>query len=173
MGFTNAAAERPPITWIGAGGKFEVQAEGGEKLITKLTNIDLYARARTYFGSSDMNNYTIQADVMADEKLLGKRDEPAAERGLARSRRHRRRRTAAAERRRRRQGCTPDEEVGQAPAQADRRGSSRTSASSTAVRAGDDRHAPGVDALRLAGRAAPLDEQDDLVQSGSRRSGTR
>jgi outer membrane protein assembly factor BamB len=83
MGFTNAATDRPPITWIGAGGKFEVQEKAGEKLITKLTNIDLYARARTYFGSADMKAYTIQADVMADEKLLGKREEPAADAGGA------------------------------------------------------------------------------------------
>jgi outer membrane protein assembly factor BamB len=68
MGFTNAAAERPPLTWIGAGGKFAVQEKEGEKLLTKLTNIDLYARARTYLGTSDMHDYTIQADVKVDSK---------------------------------------------------------------------------------------------------------
>ena len=68
MGFTNAAKDRPPLTWIGAGGKFAVQDQGGEKLLTKLTNIDLYARARTYLGTSDMHDYTIQADVKVDAK---------------------------------------------------------------------------------------------------------
>lgn len=68
MNFTNAAAERPPLTWIGAGGKFAVQERDGEKLLTKLTNIDLYARARTYLGTSDMRDYTIEADVKVDSK---------------------------------------------------------------------------------------------------------
>ena len=68
MGFTNAAVERPPLTWIGAGGKFAVRDQQGEKLLVKLTNIDLYARARTYLGTSDMRDYTIQADVKVDAK---------------------------------------------------------------------------------------------------------
>lgn len=68
MGFTHAAAGRPPLTWIGAGGKFAVQEQAGEKLLTKLTNIDLYARARTYLGTSDMHDYTIQADAKVDAK---------------------------------------------------------------------------------------------------------
>ena len=68
MGFTNAAADRPPLTWIGAGGKFAVADDNGEKLLKKLTNIDLYARARTYLGTSDMHDYTIQADVKVDAK---------------------------------------------------------------------------------------------------------
>jgi hypothetical protein len=80
--------ERPPLTWIGAGGKFAVQAldgndqykpaapaaggknnKAGEKAaLVKLTNIDLYARARTYLGTADMANYTLQADVKVDAK---------------------------------------------------------------------------------------------------------
>jgi len=82
IGFTNAAAERPPLTWIGAGGKFAVQAlksqgpgasQAPEKVLTKLTNIDLYARARTYLGTADMSNYTFQADVKVDSKDAGGR----------------------------------------------------------------------------------------------------
>src|SRR5207237_507073 len=42
MGFTHAAVDRPPLTWIGAGGKFAVSEEQGEKLLKKLTNIDVY-----------------------------------------------------------------------------------------------------------------------------------
>jgi hypothetical protein len=68
MNFTNAASDRPPLTWIGAGGKFAVQEQGGEKDLVKLTNIDLYARARTYFGTSDMHDYTVQADVKVEAK---------------------------------------------------------------------------------------------------------
>ena len=73
MGFTNAAADRPPLTWIGAGGKFAVQGEGKDKCLVKLTNIDLYARARTYFGLAGMANYTVQADVKVDAKEVAGR----------------------------------------------------------------------------------------------------
>jgi len=68
MNFTNAATDRPPLTWIGAGGKFAVQGQGDEKGLVKLTNIDLYARARTYFGTSDMHDYTVAADVKVEAK---------------------------------------------------------------------------------------------------------
>ena len=96
IGFTQAATDRPPLTWIGAGGKFAVHAldandqykpappgagpsepgRAGEKgSLVKLTNIDLYARARTYFGTADMANYTVQADVKVDAKDAGGRQQ--------------------------------------------------------------------------------------------------
>jgi hypothetical protein len=37
------------------------------KVLVKLTNVPLYDRARTNFGTPDMSNYTLQADEMADE----------------------------------------------------------------------------------------------------------
>ena len=55
----------PPLTWLGAGGKFarrRTQATAN-KVLTKLTDIDLYSRARTNFGTVDMSDYTVQADV--------------------------------------------------------------------------------------------------------------
>ena len=64
---------KPPLTWIGAGMKFAVSElpENGKpnKVLKKLTDIPLYARARTYFGTPEMNDYTIEADVQVTETV--------------------------------------------------------------------------------------------------------
>ncbi|HEV8379221.1 MAG TPA: PQQ-binding-like beta-propeller repeat protein, partial [Tepidisphaeraceae bacterium] len=72
--FEQARVGAPPFTWTGAGGKFSVQDQNGNKVLTKLTDIPLYARARTNFGSVDMVNYTLQADVKVKETLIGEGD---------------------------------------------------------------------------------------------------
>jgi outer membrane protein assembly factor BamB len=61
----------PPLTWLGAGGKFSMQELSGEKVLTKVPNVDLYYRARTNFGTPLMSNYTIQADVRSGLKEMG------------------------------------------------------------------------------------------------------
>jgi outer membrane protein assembly factor BamB len=61
----------PPLTWLGAGGKFSVQELDGEKVLTKVPNVDLYYRARTNFGTPDMANYTLQVDVRSGMKEMG------------------------------------------------------------------------------------------------------
>jgi len=61
----------PPLTWLGAGGKFSVQELDGGKVLTKVPNLDLYYRARTNFGTPDMSNYTVQADVRSGMKEMG------------------------------------------------------------------------------------------------------
>jgi outer membrane protein assembly factor BamB len=68
--FEDAAVDRPPLTWLGAGGKFHVKDDKGNKVLTKLTWFDLYYRANTFFGSVDMTNYTIQADVKAGVQVI-------------------------------------------------------------------------------------------------------
>jgi len=68
--FEEARVSSPPLTWLGAGGKFAVQEKDGSKVLTKLLDLDLYYRARTNFGSVDMNNYTVQTDVNAGEKVV-------------------------------------------------------------------------------------------------------
>jgi hypothetical protein len=68
--FEQARIDSPPLTWLGAGGKFAVQEQDGSKVLTKTLNLDLYYRARTNFGTPDMSNYTLQADVKAGEKVL-------------------------------------------------------------------------------------------------------
>jgi outer membrane protein assembly factor BamB len=78
--FDAAPVAKPPLTWIGAGMKFavrEMDAPPGTKpladasaknhVLVKLTDIPLFARARTYFGAEDMHDYTLQADVMVKE----------------------------------------------------------------------------------------------------------
>lgn len=70
--FENAPVGKPPLTWIGAGMKFAVREMPGptgpnNKLLVKLTDIPLFARARTYFGAEDMHDYTLEADVSVKE----------------------------------------------------------------------------------------------------------
>ena len=63
----------PPLTWLGAGGKFAVQDLDGGKVLSKVPNIDLYYRARTNFGTPGMKDYTIQADVRSGFQEMGGR----------------------------------------------------------------------------------------------------
>ena len=72
--FTATPAGVPPLTWLGAGGKFWVSELEGEKVLTKIPQVDLYYRARTNFGTPGMANYTIQADVRAGEVVVRDQD---------------------------------------------------------------------------------------------------
>src|SRR5688572_28619230 len=69
LDFEPAMIGTPPITWLGAGGKFAVEEKAGSKVLTKLLNLDLYYRARTNFGFVNMSNYTLSADVNVGEKV--------------------------------------------------------------------------------------------------------
>jgi hypothetical protein len=69
--FTPTPVGAPPLTWLGAGGKFSVQEVNGDKALTKVPLVDLYYRARTNFGTPNMSNYTIQADVRSGMKEMG------------------------------------------------------------------------------------------------------
>jgi outer membrane protein assembly factor BamB len=69
--FEEARVGSPPLTWMGAGGKFAVVDLNGNKALQKLTGFDLYYRARTYFGRVDQADYTVEADVMCNEKMFG------------------------------------------------------------------------------------------------------
>ncbi len=61
---------KPPLTWIGAGMKFSVRENPDKnKVLVKLTDIPLFARARTYFGAEDMHDYTVQSDVCVKETV--------------------------------------------------------------------------------------------------------
>jgi hypothetical protein len=68
--FTSMPVSRPPFTWTGAGAKFAVQTLEGQNVLTKLTDIPLYARARTYFGTPEMKGYIIQADVRVTQTAI-------------------------------------------------------------------------------------------------------
>lgn len=69
--FEQNPMDKPPLTWLGAGGKFAVHDDKGNKVLVKTTDFDLYYRARTNFGAVDMSNYTLQADVKVGEKNVG------------------------------------------------------------------------------------------------------
>ncbi len=75
--FEQAAIGRPPLTWLGAGGKFAVHDDNGNKVLAKLNDLDLYYRARTNFGAEYMTNYTLQADVKVGSNVVsGERHMP-------------------------------------------------------------------------------------------------
>jgi outer membrane protein assembly factor BamB len=64
------ADKAPPAYWINATGKFEVRDVEGNKVLVKLANnpFAFAKRARPFFGSPDQRNYTIEADVLSQQK---------------------------------------------------------------------------------------------------------
>ena len=63
---------KPPLTWIGAGGKFQVrELPDKNHVLLKTLDLDLYHIARTYFGDAHLSNYTIESDVMVGAKQAG------------------------------------------------------------------------------------------------------
>ena len=70
LDFASMPAGKPPLTWLGAGGKFAVEDSPDGRSLVKLNDLDLYYRARTNFGTLDMSNYTLQADVKVGQKVI-------------------------------------------------------------------------------------------------------
>jgi hypothetical protein len=67
--FDSMAVNTVPANWVNATGKFVVRELEGNKVVVKTTEgSSLLSRARTFFGPSDLSNYTIEADVRATEK---------------------------------------------------------------------------------------------------------
>ena len=64
----------PPLPWIGARFKFQVMDKDGEKALGKSFDRLLFQRGTVFLGTSDMNNYTIEADVMTDGNRRVKSD---------------------------------------------------------------------------------------------------
>jgi outer membrane protein assembly factor BamB len=56
----------PPLPWIGARLKWEVREVDGNKMLVKTVDNRLLQRAQSFFGTPDMRNYTIEADVRSD-----------------------------------------------------------------------------------------------------------
>ncbi len=56
----------PPLPWIGARFRFEVRDKEGTKALTKTVDNKLLQRGTIFFGTPDMRDYTIQADVLSD-----------------------------------------------------------------------------------------------------------
>ena len=60
----------PPPQWANATGKFAVRDLDGSKVLVKLAENDFAfaKRCRPFFGSTDLTNYTIEADIRAMER---------------------------------------------------------------------------------------------------------
>jgi outer membrane protein assembly factor BamB len=56
----------PPLPWIGARFKFDVRDKDGNKCLVKTIDNTFFQRATVFMGTPEMNNYTIEADVMSD-----------------------------------------------------------------------------------------------------------
>ncbi len=56
----------PPLPWIGARFKWEIQEKDGNNVLVKTLDNVLFQRALTFIGHPDTSDYTIQADVMTD-----------------------------------------------------------------------------------------------------------
>lgn len=64
----------PPLPWIGARFKFDVREQDGEKVFAKTFDRLLFQRATVFVGTSDLSNYTVQADLMTDGSRRVKSD---------------------------------------------------------------------------------------------------
>jgi outer membrane protein assembly factor BamB len=62
--------ETPPPQWANASGKFAVRDLDGSKVLVKLAENDFAfaKRCRPFFGSAELSNYTIEADVRGLER---------------------------------------------------------------------------------------------------------
>jgi hypothetical protein len=56
----------PPLPWIGARFKFDVRDKDGTKALTKTIDNRFFQRATVFLGPPNLNNYTIEADVMSE-----------------------------------------------------------------------------------------------------------
>jgi len=56
----------PPLPWIGARFKFDVEEKDGSKVLAKTIENKFFQRATVFMGTPDMAHYVIQADVMSD-----------------------------------------------------------------------------------------------------------
>jgi outer membrane protein assembly factor BamB len=64
----------PPLPWIGARFKFQIMDLNGEKVLGKSFDRLLFQRGTAFIGTSDMSNYTVEADVMTDGNRRVKSD---------------------------------------------------------------------------------------------------
>ena len=56
----------PTLSWIGARIKFEVREKDGNKALVKTIDNKFFQRGFVFLGSPEMQNYTIQADVLSE-----------------------------------------------------------------------------------------------------------
>ncbi|HZF41579.1 MAG TPA: PQQ-binding-like beta-propeller repeat protein [Blastocatellia bacterium] len=66
--FDSYAIDALPKYWVNATPKYAVKELDGAKVLQKNADNPAFQRARTFFGSTDLANYTVEADVRATEK---------------------------------------------------------------------------------------------------------
>jgi len=68
--FESIAVDKVPFYWVNTDGpgKYTVREMEGNKVLMKKSDLPLFKRARAFMGTSDMSNYTVQADIYATEK---------------------------------------------------------------------------------------------------------
>jgi hypothetical protein len=70
--FEKSPVNKPPLTWVNAGGKFKViEMPDKNKALVKTLDLDLYHAARTFFGDTHLTDYTIEADVQVGHTMSG------------------------------------------------------------------------------------------------------
>jgi outer membrane protein assembly factor BamB len=65
--FQAVAANAVPKSWINTEGKYVVRDMDGGKVLVKNPNPPIFKRGRAFIGTSNMSNYTVEADVRAQE----------------------------------------------------------------------------------------------------------
>ncbi len=66
--FSSVAPDAVPNYWINAAGKYAVREVEGNRLLVKNPNPPAFKRNRSFFGTANRSDYTIQGDVRAVEK---------------------------------------------------------------------------------------------------------
>jgi len=66
--FESYAVDAFPKYWINAIPKYAVKELDGNKVLQKNADNPAFQRARSFFGPTDLSNYTVEADVRATEK---------------------------------------------------------------------------------------------------------
>ena len=56
----------PPLPWIGARFKWQIQEQGGNKVLAKTLDRVLFQRSTVFIGHPDMRDYTMQLDLMSE-----------------------------------------------------------------------------------------------------------
>lgn len=66
--FDSLAPKTVPRHWINTTGKYEAREIDGKKVLVKLADNAFTKRARSFVGSANMKDYTVECDVFATEK---------------------------------------------------------------------------------------------------------
>ena len=66
--FQAIAANAVPGSWINTDGKYVVREMDGTNLLVKNPNPPIFKRGRAFIGPSNMSNYTVEAEVRAQER---------------------------------------------------------------------------------------------------------